>query len=236
MSWHSSLWVHAVWDSQGFLDWVAISFLMLGKFSTYSFLKYFPYPFFFFFLFWDLYNSNVGVLNIFWEVSEAVLISFHSFLFILLCFSYFQCPYLPACLSILLPKLFCSLFPLVCFFNLSYYVIHHWQSILYFSRSLLNISCIFSVSASILRFWIIFTIITLNSFLGMLPISSSFTWSYRFLPCSFVCNIDFCHFIFLMGGTGCSCRIGCLVWGIQHWSLHSVGLNQVLVPRWILLG
>ena len=150
--------------------------------QTYSFLKYFPYPFFFFFfLFWDLYNSNVGVLNIFREVSEAVLISFHSFLFILLCFSYFQCPYLPACLSILLPKLFCSLFPLVYFFNLSYYVIHYWQSILYFSRSLLNISCNFSIlgfilfiHASILfpEFWIIFSIITLSSFSSKLSLSS----------------------------------------------------------------
>ena len=185
MSWHSSHWVHAVWDSQGFLDWVAISFHMLGKFSTYKLTVssniFHILSFFFFFLFWDLYNSNVGVLNIFREVSEAVLISFHSFLFILLCFSYFQCPYLPACLSILLPKLFCSLFPLVYFFNLSYYVIHYWQSILYFSRSLLNISCNFSIlgfilfiHASILfpEFWIIFSIITLSSFSSKLSLSS----------------------------------------------------------------
>ena len=40
------------------------------------------------------------------------------------------------------------------------------------SRSLLNVSCIFSIL--FLRFWIIFTIITLNSFSGSLPISSSF--------------------------------------------------------------
>ena len=38
------------------------------------------------------------------------------------------------------------------------------------------------------RFWIIFTIITLNSFSGRLPILSWFIWSCRFLPCSFVCN------------------------------------------------
>ena len=66
------------------------------------------------------------------------------------------------------------------------------------SRSVLNISCIFSIHASILflRFWIIFTIITLNSFSGRLPISSSFIWSYRFLPGSFTCDIFFCHLIF----------------------------------------
>jgi len=45
-----------------------------------------------------------------------------------------------------------------------------------FPRSLLNISCILSMCAYILflRSWIIFTIITLNSFSGRLPISSSF--------------------------------------------------------------
>ena len=35
----------------------------------------------------------------------------------------------------------------------------------------------------------------MNSFSGRLPISSSFIWSYGFLPCSFICNIFFCHLI-----------------------------------------
>ena len=66
------------------------------------------------------------------------------------------------------------------------------------STSLLNISCIFSIQPSILfpRFWFIFTIIILNSFSGSLPISSSFIWFYRFLPCSFICDIYFCHLTF----------------------------------------
>ena len=53
-------------------------------------------------------------------------------------------------------------------------------------RSLLNISCIFSIHDSILllRSWIIFTTI-LNSFSGKLSISSSFIWSFGFLLCSF---------------------------------------------------
>ena len=38
-----------------------------------------------------------------------------------------------------------------------------------------------------LRFWIIFTIITLNSFSGRLRIFSSFVWSGGFLPCSCIC-------------------------------------------------
>ena len=46
-------------------------------------------------------------------------------------------------------------------------------------RSLLNVSCIFSTVFP--RFWVIFTIITLNSFSGRLPISSSFVWSGGFL-------------------------------------------------------
>ena len=51
------------------------------------------------------------------------------------------------------------------------------------SKSLLNISFIFSICASILclRAWIIFTFITLNSFSGRFPISHSFIW-----PCGFL--------------------------------------------------
>ena len=47
------------------------------------------------------------------------------------------------------------------------------------SRSLLNISSVFLIHAPILflRFWIIFTVSTLNSFSGRLAISSSLIWS-----------------------------------------------------------
>ena len=61
------------------------------------------------------------------------------------------------------------------------------------SRSLLNVSCIFSILFPI--FGVIFTIITLNSFSGRLPISSLFIWSCGFLPCSLVCNMFLCIFI-----------------------------------------
>ncbi|XP_049566948.1 syntaxin-17 isoform X2 [Orcinus orca] len=61
------------------------------------------------------------------------------------------------------------------------------------------------------RFWIIFTIITLNSFSGRLPISSSFIWSCRFLPCSFICAIYFVIPFFFFGQVGlCSCLTGWL--------------------------
>ena len=63
------------------------------------------------------------------------------------------------------------------------------------SRSLLNVSCIFSILFP--RFWIIFTIITLNSFSGRLHISSSFVWSDGILPCSFICCVFLCLLILL---------------------------------------
>ena len=63
------------------------------------------------------------------------------------------------------------------------------------SRSLLNISCNFSILFP--RLWIIFTIITLNSFSGRLPISSSFIWSGGFLPCYFICCVFLCLLILL---------------------------------------
>ena len=58
--------------------WVAISFPILGKFSTIILLKYFLMAFLFVF-FLDSYESNVGVFDIVPEVAEVVLISFNSF-------------------------------------------------------------------------------------------------------------------------------------------------------------
>ena len=58
------------------------------------------------------------------------------------------------------------------------------------SKSLLKVSFIFSFLFP--RFGIIFTIITLNSFSGRLPISSSFVWSGWFLPYSFICSVFLC--------------------------------------------
>ena len=63
------------------------------------------------------------------------------------------------------------------------------------SSSLLNVSCIFSILFP--RFWIIFTIITLHSFSGRLPISSSFVWCGGFLPCSLICCVFLCLLILL---------------------------------------
>ena len=64
------------------------------------------------------------------------------------------------------------------------------------SRSLLNVFCILSILFS--RFWIIFSIIILNSFSGRLLISSSFVRSGVFLPCSFICCVFFCLLLLLI--------------------------------------
>ena len=78
-----------------------------------------------------------------------------------------------------------------------------------FSRSLLNVSCIFFILFP--RFWIIFTILILNSFSGRLPISSSFVWSGGFLPCYFICCVFLCLLILLnlrcLGSPFCSLQV-----------------------------
>ena len=56
-------------------------------------------------------------------------------------------------------------------------------------------TCIFSILFP--RVWIIFTIITLNSFSGRLVISPSLVWSGGFLPCSFICCVFLCLLILL---------------------------------------
>ena len=65
-----------------------------------------------------------------------------------------------------------------------------------YSRSLLNASLIFSILFP--KFWIMFTIIILNSFSSRLPISSSFVGFGGFLPCSFICCVFFCLLILLI--------------------------------------
>ena len=90
------------------------------------------------------------------------------------------------------------------------------------SRSLLNVSCIFSILFP--RFWIIFTVITLNSFSSRLPISSSFVWSCGFLPYSFTCCIFLCLLVLfnlVCLGSPC-CRLQCCS-SSYFWCLSPVG-------------
>ena len=100
------------------------------------------------------------------------------------------------------------------------------------SRSLLNVSYIFSILFP--RFWIIFTIITLNYFSGRLPISSSFVWSGRFLRCFFCCVL-LCLLILLnLLCLGSLCRLqfrsSCCFWCLPPvGKVGSVGCVGLLV-------
>ena len=71
-------------------------------------------------------------------------------------------------------------------------------------RSLENISCVFPIV--FLRFWIIFTILILNSFSGRLPISTSFTCSPGVLAYPFIWDVTFWIFMLIYflysGGDG----------------------------------
>ena len=83
------------------------------------------------------------------------------------------------------------------------------------------------------RFWIIFTIITLSSFSGRLPISYSFVRSGGFLPCSFIYCVLLCLLILLnslcLGSPFCrlhvrsSCYFWCLSPVAKFGSVGCVG-------------
>ena len=172
---------------------------------NYNLLQYFLRPFLFLFFFWDPYNSNVGVFNVVPEVSETVLNSFHSFFFILLCgtyIHYFIFQVIRSSASVILLLIpsreflisFIVLFIIVCLLFSS-------------SRSLLNVSCIFSILFP--RFCIISTIITLNSFSGRLPISSSFGLVGFYLAPSSAAYFSFFSF----------CLTYC-IWGSPFRRLH----------------
>ena len=179
--------------------WVAISFSILGKFSTIISSSVFS---------WSFFLSSSGTPMIIMlgrltlsqrslRLSSFLLILFSSLLHL------FPPFYLLPHLSCLLPPLFYCQFPPECF-DFIYWIIHYWLTLFISSRSLLNFSCIFSILVSRLficnsilfsRFWIIFTIIILNSLSGRFPISSSFVWFGGHLSCSFTCWVFFCLFV-----------------------------------------
>ena len=159
--------------------------------------------FLFVFFFWDSYDLNVGVFNIVLEVSEIVLISFNSYFFVPLWFIslyhsifYFTNPIFSSVILLFVASW-------VFFISFIASLIIYWLLFIS-SRSLLNLSCIFSILVSrlficdyilIARFWIIFTIIIWNSLSGRFPISSSFVWFGGHLSCSFTCWVFLCLFI-----------------------------------------
>ena len=154
------------------------------------------------------------------------LSSFHSFFFILLLSSYHHH----------------SIFRLTHLFCFSYSV--DWSGIFFISvivlfiticvcfsssRSLLNISSVFLIHAPILflRFWIIFTISTLNSFSGRLAISSSLIWSLVITLLLHLYHIFGCLFFFLIRVW--SVFLSCSLFGLRHPALEFTG-------SWVELG
>ena len=186
MSQSLSPWVYPVWNSLCLLDLIDYFFSHVREVCEYILCEYFlrPFPF----------SSSSGTCII--RMLVRLMLSQRSLrqssiLFILL-------------------SLFCSLAVISTILSFSS-LIHSSPSVILLLIpssvflisvivlfitdfwSLLNVSFIFSILFR--RSWIIFIIIPLNSFSDSLPISSSFIWSCRILPCSFACCIFLCHFI-----------------------------------------
>ena len=115
-------WVYPVWDSLGFLDLSDYFLPHFGEVFNYYLLKYFIMAFLFVF-FWDSYDSNVGAFGIVPEVSEVVLISFNSFFFFPLCFTY------------LYHSIFHLTYPIFC---LCYSTVGSIQSVFYLSYCIMH--------------------------------------------------------------------------------------------------
>jgi len=171
VSWCVSVWASPVWHSLGFLGLGGYFLSHVREVLNCNLFQYFLIPFHFLPL-----GPNVSVLNVVMEVSETVLF-FHSF-FILLCFHYFhhsmfQLTYPVFCLNdsavVLLKCIFLFFIPITVLSLNTFCIFSTHTSILFIYASIL-----------FLRFWIIFTIITLNSFSGRLPMSSPFVWSCWF--------------------------------------------------------
>ena len=131
MSWGVLPWVYPVWDSLGFLDLGDYLLPHVREVFNYYLLRYFLMVFLFVFFFWDSYNLNVGAFNIVPEVSDLVLISFHSFFFFSSLIHLLLPFYFLPRLSYLLPPLFYCCSPPECF-DLIYCIIHYIFTRFYF--------------------------------------------------------------------------------------------------------
>ena len=189
MSWHVSPCVYPVWDSLCFLDLIDYFLSHVREVFDYNLFKCFLRPFLFFF--WDPYNRMLVCLMLSQKslrLSSILFILYSLFCLVAVISTILSSNSLiRSSASVILLLIPSSVF-LISVIVLFITVYLFFSS----SRSLLNISCIFSIL--FLRFWIIFTIITLT-FFGRLPISSSFILSCGFLPYCFVCNIFLCLLI-----------------------------------------
>ena len=107
MSWHASPGVYAVWKSLGFLDLDGYFLFHIRKIYDYSLLKYFSYRFF---------SSSGSDIILMLSQKSLKLSSFYFIIFFLYStLALFQPFYVPALLSVLLPKIVWYWLPLVYF-------------------------------------------------------------------------------------------------------------------------
>ena len=206
MSWGVSPWVYPVWHSLGFLDLGDYFLPHFREIFNYYLLKYFLMVFLFVFFFWTPMIRMLGRLTL----SQRSL-RLSSFLLIL--FSFFLCfLYFYHSIFHLTNPIFCLHYSTICCLQ-SVFLSHLLRYSLYIdpffisSRSLLNLSCIFSILVSrlficdfifISRFWIIFTIIIRNYLSDRLPISSSCLVWWVFILFLYLLCIPLClHLVYI---------------------------------------
>ena len=217
MSWHVPPWVCPAWDSLHFLDLGHCFLFHVKEVFSYYLLRYFLRSFPSLLLLG--FPSCKCAFNVA-EFSWTVLISFHSFLFRSL-----------AVISTILS------FDLVIHSSTS--VICSWSLLVFLSCRILHCSfllaysfglqrlvkhfCVFLVCVSFpsLRSWIIFAILPLNYFSGMLPVSNSLSCSSGVLSCSFLGDIVFTIpscLTFCECGFWSGCRLPCLFLPSAPWA------------------
>ena len=210
--------------------WVIISLPILGKFSTIISSSIFSWSFFL--------SSSSGTPTI--QILEYLILSWRSLRlssYLLIRFSFFLSDSFISTIltstSLILSSasIFYYLLPPECFWSHLLHYSLHIDSFFISSRSLLNLSCIFSILVSrlficdsilISKFWIIFIIIILNSFSGRFPLASSFVWFGGHLSCSSTCWVFLCIFIFF--------RLLCLGWAFHILEVCGFSLLWRLLP------
>ena len=179
MSWRASPWIYPVWNSLYFLDLIEYFFSHIREVFCCNLFKYFLSLFLF------LFSSGTPIIRMLVSlILSQRSLRLSSILFIL--FSLFCSVVVIS--SILSSKSFihssASVILLLIHsreFFISFIVLFIVVCLLFScSRSLLNISFIFSILFP--TFWIIFTIISLNSFSGRLfPLHYMVCWAFSLL-------------------------------------------------------
>ena len=144
MSWCASPWIYPVWDSLHLLDLVDYFLSHISEVINSNLFKYFLSPFLFLFFFWDPYNRMLVRLML---SQRSVRLSSILFILFSLFFSVAVISTILSSRSLILysASVILLLIPSRAFLN-SFIVLFITVCLLFsFSRSLLNVSCIFSI-------------------------------------------------------------------------------------------